>query len=365
MRGVFYSPMANADTRTPSGVSRMGGLFVGALRAAGVDLDVPSLVRTYEGTGDALRQAALRDASKTSASELISRIERGALARPDFWFSYHVYYKSPDWIGPLVADALRIPYVVAEGSHAPKRANGAWKLGHEGTAQALVRSELLLAMTQFDRVSLDQIAPGRVCDFKPFIDAGAFEPAAHSYRRDLPHVLAVGMMRNERKRQSFRLLAEALQMLGDIPLRLTVAGDGPFRGEVEGFFTTRYAAHDLGFAGAVDVAAMPGLMASADIFAWPGLGEAYGLVFLEAQAAGLPVVACRDRGVPDVTQEDVTALLSPSGDVAAYASHLRLLLTQRLLRRSMGESARRFVLQERSVPAAAARLMTLLREILP
>ena len=364
MRGVFYSPMANADTRTPSGVSRMGGLFVGALRAAGVDLNLPLLVRTYEGTGDALRQAALRDASKTSASELISKIERGALARPDFWFSYHVYYKSPDWIGPLVADALRIPYVVAEGSHAAKRANGAWKLGHEGTTRALVRADLLLAMTQFDRVCLNQLAPGRVRDFKPFIDAGAFEPVAYSSSRERPHVLAVGMMRNERKRDSFRLLADALQMLGDIPLSLTIAGDGAFRGEIERFFATRNRGHDLVFAGAVDVAAMPGLMASADIFAWPGLGEAYGLVFLEAQAAGLPVVACRDRGIPDVTQEGVTALLSPSGDVAAYASHLRRLLTQPSLRRSMGERARCFVLQERSVPPAAARLKALIGEIL-
>lgn len=364
MRAVFYAPMANADTRTPSGVSRMGGLFVGGLRAAGVDLDVPSLVRTYEGSGDALRQAALRDVSKSRARELISKIERGELARPDFWFSYHVYYKSPDWIGPLVSDAVRIPYVVAEGSHAPKRANGAWKLGHEGAAQALVRADLLLAMTRFDRVCLEQLSPGRVRDLKPFIDTGAFEPLAHSSFQDPPHVLSVGMMRNERKRDSFRLLAEALQMLGDIPLRLTIAGDGPFRGEVESFFATPNPAHSLDFAGAVHVEAMPGLMRSADIFAWPGLGEAYGLAYLEAQAAGLPVVACRDRGVPDVTQEDVTALLSPSGDVAAYARNLRRVLTQPLLRRSMGESARRFAFQERSVAVAAARLKSLIGEIL-
>ena len=104
-------------------------------------------------------------------------------------------------------------------------------------------------------------------------------------------------------------------------------------------------------------------MAGADIFAWPGLGEAYGLAFLEAQAAGLPVVACSDRGVPDVTRADNTALLSPPGETVAYAANLRRLLGDSHLRTQMGERARDFVLKERSVEAAARTLRASFAEL--
>ena len=50
----------------------------------------------------------------------------------------------PDWIWPRVAGALRLPYVVAEGSRAPKRASGPWALGHAGAEAALDRADLLL-----------------------------------------------------------------------------------------------------------------------------------------------------------------------------------------------------------------------------
>ena len=57
--------------------------------------------------------------------------------RPRAWFTYHVHYKAPDWIGPRVADALEIAYVIAEGSRAAKRADGPWALGHQGAEAAL------------------------------------------------------------------------------------------------------------------------------------------------------------------------------------------------------------------------------------
>ena len=136
-------------------------------------------------------------------------------------------------------------------------------------------------------------------------------------------------MRNDRKRASYAMLAAALRLMSDVPLKLTIAGDGSYRGEIEAMFRPKAACHDVRFAGEVASERIPALLASGDIFAWPGIGEAYGLVFLEAQAAGLPVVACRDRGVPDVTRDGRTALLSAPGDVAAYAANLRRMLTDR------------------------------------
>jgi glycosyltransferase involved in cell wall biosynthesis len=361
MRAVFYSPMTAPDATAASGAQRMSALLQQALVVADVDVLRPDLPRTYDGRGDRSAQLLLREASARVADALVQTY-RDDPVRPELWFSYHVYYKSPDWIGPTVARALGIPYVIAEGSHAPKRAGGPWAAGHDGSTAALKAAHRLLAMTRFDRVCLDQLAPGRVSDLKPFIDASPF---ANERRRveGVPHFVVVGMMRNERKRASYELLAGALRRLGDLPLALTVAGDGPFRPEIEAMFAPAAPPHDVRFLGTIGAAQIPALLASGDVFAWPGLGEAYGLAFLEAQAAGLPVVACRDRGVPDAVHEGETALLSPPDDPDAYAANLRRLATDATLRGAMSIKARRFVHEERSLQTAAATLRSVIEDI--
>ena len=80
------------------------------------------------------------------------------------------------------------------------------------------------------------------------------------------------------------------------------------------------------FAGAVPHAELPALYAAADLYLWPAINEAYGMAFLEAQAAGLPVVAGRTGGVPAVVADGVTGLLTPIGDAAAFAAAVARLL---------------------------------------
>ncbi len=356
MRVAFYSPMAEPDARVASGVQRMGTLLQRALTGAGMDVVQPRLPRTYEGRGDAARQAALKAESEQAAEAFIEAVREGREAKPDLWFSYHVYYKSPDWTGPAVSRALSIPYLIAEGSHAPKRAGGPWALGHDGSTAALCAANRLLAVTAFDRFCLDQLAPGRVRDLKPFIDVADYsvprEPATRV------RFVTVGTMKDDRKRASYALLAAALRSVG-VPCSLRVAGDGPHRGEIE----TMFAGLDVQFAGMVSPNRIPAFLALGDVFAWPGLGEAYGLVFLEAQAAGLAVVACRDRGVPDAVQEGHTALLSAPGDVASYAANLKRMSTDLALRRQLGEAGRTFVAQERSLEVAARTLAAVIAEV--
>lgn len=362
MRAIFHSPMAKADAQKPSGVSRMGHLFVRALEGAGVDVEVPNLPQSFDAAGNAELQFSMKEGAEVAAQRLLTEIESGEMQTPDFWFSYHVYHKSPDWIGPMVSSRLGIPYFVAEGSHAPKRAEGAWKSGYDGAKAALRKADVLLTMTAFDRVCLDQINPGNVQRMKPFIDVAPFRTVAAGARdrHALPRLLAVGMMRNERKLASFRMLACALERLTDRRVHLSIAGDGLYRREIETLFDGVGRLHEVQFLGAVAADAIPALMAGSDVFLWPGVGEAYGLVFLEAQAAGLPVVACRDRGVPDVVVEGETALLCAQGDDAAMSANLRRLLSEPELRQAFSNKARQFVMQERSVDAAALQLKALI-----
>ena len=128
----------------------------------------------------------------------------------------------------------------------------------------------------------------------------------------------------------------------------------------ERFFHRLPAAQDVTFAGALARDRLPALFAHADALAWPGIGEAYGLAYLEAQASGLPVIGFRERGVVDVTIDRETALLSETGDVKGLAASIQLLASDASLLKAMGQRARAFVAQERSLAAAGERLKSLL-----
>jgi glycosyltransferase involved in cell wall biosynthesis len=82
------------------------------------------------------------------------------------------------------------------------------------------------------------------------------------------------------------------------------------------------------------------LWRGADVFALPTHDEAFGIVFQEAAAAGLPAVGTRINAIPEIVADGETGLLVTPGDRAALAEALGRLLTSPALRREMGERAR-------------------------
>ena len=94
------------------------------------------------------------------------------------------------------------------------------------------------------------------------------------------------------------------------------------------------------FAGALPHAELPAVYAGADLYLWPAINEAYGMAFLEAQAAGLPVVAGRTGGVPAVVADGVTGMLTPIGDAAAFAAAVGRLLDDPDERARLGDGGR-------------------------
>src|SRR5262249_57862811 len=90
-----------------------------------------------------------------------------------------------------------------------------------------------------------------------------------------------------------------------------VVGDGPARPAIEAAFAGLPAGR-VAWLGAVAPDALSPLYGGADLFAWPGLGEAFGLVYLEAAAAGLPVVACEGPGPGATVAPDAGPLTAPT-----------------------------------------------------
>jgi glycosyltransferase involved in cell wall biosynthesis len=85
---------------------------------------------------------------------------------------------------------------------------------------------------------------------------------------------------------------------------------------------------------------VPALMAAADVYAMPSVDEPFGLVWLEAMAMELPVLALANGGTIEVVERGVTGFLTPTGDVAAMTENLLRLLRDPDLRRRMGEAGR-------------------------
>lgn len=375
MRIAFYAPMKPPTHGTPSGDRRVAGMYMDALARAGHRVELVSTFRSYDGAGDAQRQAALRAQGVAFGRALAAQWRDAAPeARPELWFTYHVYHKAPDWIGPEASAALGIPYVIAEASHAPKRAQGKWALGHEGAEAAIRRAQLLLCPTRDDVAGLLPLAgdPSRVVWLPPFLDAAPFAAARqaraahraqiaarHGLDPAVPWISIAAMMRPGDKLASFRALAATLARVADLPWRLLVAGDGAARADTEAAFAASVPGRAT-FLGALRLEAVAALAAASDLCAWPAVNEAYGMALLEAAAAGVPAAACAVRGVPDVVQDGRTGLLAAPGDEAGLAAHVRRLLQDAPLRETMGRAASAFAAGERSVEAAARRLGELL-----
>ena len=366
---AFYAPLKSPRDPSPSGDRTMARLLEAALARAGFEPMLASELRTFDGRGDPRAQDRLKAESEAAAARLIASLEALPRAlRPRLWFTYHVYYKAPDWIGPRVAGALSIPYVIAEGSRAAKRAGGPWALGHRGAEAALDRADTVFVMTAQDRPSLEASRPPgqSLVELPPFIDEAWTERPAPSRAApgpEGPTLLAVAMMRPGDKLASYRLLAAALRDIADRPWSLRVVGDGDAREEIERLFAP--VAERVSFHGTIgDPAILRALYDSAHLFVWPAVNEAYGMALLEAQARGCPVVAGAFGGVASVVRDGETGCLTAPGDPQAFAAAVRRLISDRPTLERVGAAARRFVAAERTVNHAAERLRDALLSLL-
>ncbi len=369
-RIAFYAPLKPADHKTASGDRTIARSFVSALEKAGYKVHIGSRLRSRIATPDLAAMTKIRDVAWKEAGNLCYFWRKLSFAeRPAAWVTYHLYYKAVDWIGPRVAEALAIPYIVAEASHAPKRANGPWAFNHDGAQAAIEKADKILCLNPADKQSLLDIVPkSRLVDFPPFMNlprkmidkekARNFLIKRHNLNGNEFWLLVVGMMREGDKLASYHLLAEALARKKiNRKMALIVVGDGPAWKEVHRSFSNL--SFPVIMAGFVPAAELPYYYRAADLMAWPAINEAFGMAILEAQAFGLPIVAGAAGGVPMIVKDGKTGLLAPPGNVKAFAERLTLAMKSDLPR--MGQNAERRVKKYHNLDGAAAKLQTILR----
>jgi glycosyltransferase involved in cell wall biosynthesis len=374
MRIAFYAPLKAPDHPIPSGDRTIARLLMAALRRGGAEVEVASRLRARLAGADEAGQRALAKKGEAAAKRIVARCRaRPKRARPQAWFSYHLYYKAVDWIGPRVADALDIPYCLAEASHAPKRAEGPYAFSHAAAEAAIKRADAIFCLNPVDRECVAPlIARRRLVDLPPFLDIEAFSKAppsrmaargelarAHGIDPDQPWLLAVGMMRGGDKLASYRLLAEALRHL-DRPWQLVIVGDGEARDEVKR--AMQPIAGGVFMLGALPRANLSKVYAACDLFVWPAVNEAFGMALLEAQACGLPAVAGAWGGVPAILVDGKTGWLSAPGDAAAFSADIDFALDADLA--AIGRAARDNARKKHDIGVAAQILIRTLARVI-
>lgn len=359
MNIAFYAPMKPADSPIPSGDRQMARAIIGVLETLGHDVRIASSFRSWSKAGGDDKMQRLSKLAAEEADRVLAEWSAEGW-KPDMILTYHVYHKAPDWLGPRLSRALGIPYVIVEGARALKQQGGPWSVGFAAADDAFRAAGIVAAVTTEDIEGLRPVVPAeRLRLLLPFIETDRFRRAGE--RRapsDVPRLLAAGMMRDGDKRASYRVLADALDIVGERNWRLAIAGDGPAADEIR----TWFAAGRTTFLGEVAPQDMPSVYADADIFVWPAVNEAYGLVLIEAQASGLPVIAGASGGVPDIVDDGVTGHLCPEGDAMAFAAALDRLLGDPETVAEFGKAAAIHAERHLDTAIAGRRLREILRK---
>ncbi len=320
---AFYSPLKPPDHVVPSGDRLMAQLLIDCLQVSGYSVDVVSRLRVF--IKDPQDHAAVDGLKEQAQSEIHRLTELWAKEGPPLaWFCYHTYYKSPDLIGPALCEAFDIPYVTAETSYSSRRTEGLWGACQDQVIQAVKCAAVNICFTERDRLGLKQAAPSaNLAMLRPFIDTNFFTKTKKYVTE--PRLVAVAMMRAGDKMNSYIKLAAALRLLLHLPWRLSVIGDGPLRDDVQALFAD-IPADRIIWHGRREPNEIAVVFAQSTLYVWPGCGEAYGLAYLEAQAAGLPVVAFDTAGVPEVVDGGYSGVLTTNDDEEAYAAAIEKFL---------------------------------------
>jgi N-acetyl-alpha-D-glucosaminyl L-malate synthase BshA len=129
----------------------------------------------------------------------------------------------------------------------------------------------------------------------------------------------------------------------ELPVRLVMVGDGPDRVEAEAYCREKGFTSEVRFTGKqLDIATV---LECSDLFLLPSATESFGLAALEAMGHGVPVIASRVGGLPEVIRHGVDGYLEELGDVTAMATDALRILRDEGLRRSMGQAARKRALE--------------------
>lgn len=343
MRIAFFAPHKPIDDKTPSGDLMIGKSLHDYLCEHGHEVLIASRMRLRNITASPSKWPLLYFEYNKTLKAVKKFI-------PDVWLTYHSYYKSPDLFGPEISAELDIPYLIYQGVFSTKhRRNLKTWLGFMANKKALLYADHVFANKEVDHQNLSRIIlPEKLTRTRPGINPDDFKFCLKSrteIRKALniennPVIMSVAMLRSGVKEQSLRDLILAFpKVLKKIPeTKLLIVGDGEARDRLTSLAKQK-AGDQILFLGRINREELFKYNSAADIFAYPGINEALGMVYLEAQSAGLPIIAYSTRGPREAVENGKTGLLSPEGDLDLLAKNIIYLFQNDSKRQEMTDLA--------------------------
>ncbi|MBN1930831.1 MAG: glycosyltransferase family 4 protein [Desulfobacterales bacterium] len=294
--------------------------------------------------------------------------------RPDLWLTYHSYYKAPDILGPIISKQVKIPYVIFQGIYSTKRKRNLKTLpGFILNKQALKSAQHVFTNRCEDLINLNRILPKKHLTYispgikpKEFcFDTKARSELRYSWNiKNEPVILSAAMFRPGVKSVGIAWLIRTCRKIFQENKRLclVIAGNGEEKNRL-----IRLAEDQLPgqfrFVGQIPQDKMYRFYSAGDIFAFPGIKESLGMVFLEAQSCGLPVVAFANGGIPEVVKDRETGFLLPPYASDMYADAIKKLIKDKKLRAQMGEAGRQYVWRYHDLNVNYEKLELILKKI--
>lgn len=349
------------------GIARLYGELCARYPAGGVEVVT---VRTADGhTAPHVAPIhrlpfTFRDAKRLDSVVRWTRWTRRRLTAGDIALLQVGNIRPAGYVAALLRARTGVPYVLfvhgkdlmKEERKTRRSRRARWTGRHvlAGAAAIIANSRATAARAERLLSSLNVDPTGRVHAVHPGTDPGRFTPDAPgsaAWRRRLAPggervLLSVSRLM---ARKGVDTALEALARIAPTHRDVVyiIAGDGPERPRLERLAVELGVTDRVRFLGPVDDAELPALYAAADLFILPVREEpgddeveGFGIVFCEAAAAGLPVIAGDSGGVAEAVRPGETALLVPPRDAAATAAALARLLDDDDVRRAMGRAGR-------------------------
>ncbi len=286
--------------------------------------------------------------------------KKGLKQKPDIWLSYHSYYKAPDLLGPTSSKKLGIPYAIFQGIYSTKRRKKLKTLpGFHLNKQSLLTANHVFTNKRRDHTNLKRILPDDKLTFiAPGIHPKDFT-FSNKWRDTIKQnldcqgetiIMTAAMMRPGVKTEGIKTVIDScinLIQRGQ-KIQLIIAGDGENRRQLE-----KQASSVVGlkvhFLGKIPRHELYRYYSAADIFAFPGIEESLGMVYLEAQSCRTPVIAYSNWGGGEAVVHNKTGLISPASEPNLFTKNIEKLIVQQELRQTLGDNGCRHIQKHHNI----------------
>jgi len=269
----------------------------------------------------------------------------------------HAHFGTEAHFASIIASKLSVPLLVTLHGFDIYGLPSWWKAGHAGffnrfyprqLASVIACGARFLAVSNSIRQEAIArgVPPQHIITHHIGINTQAFNPGVVPMAARAPTVLFVGRLVEKKGGEILiQAFARVNQQLPEATL--LIAGDGPQRSLLTAM--ARELGVNINFLGAVPSSDMPNLMHTARVLCLPSItahngdAEGFGMVLLEAQACGLPVITSAKGGAEEGLIHNETGYAFAEGDIPDLANHLLRLLSDTNLCAQMGANARQFV----------------------